>query len=128
LEFGRHERKRERLLAAFGERDRLACFGRRQRSERIGENFAGFEASGDALRHVVGDIEPGADAIDPRPFGVGEALRRRRLPQRLAEQPLPVDETLRISTAADGARQRDDPFARPFTVAAMTRLRRTPGL
>jgi hypothetical protein len=58
LEFGRHERKRKRLLAAFGTGDRLSGLGARERSERGIDDPAEVDALGQASRDVVGDVEP----------------------------------------------------------------------
>src|SRR6202011_26171 len=52
LEFGRHEKKHERLRPALGAGDRLARFGRGEGAERGGQRRLRLDLVGDALGEI----------------------------------------------------------------------------
>src|SRR6185312_14443685 len=92
LEFGRHQQQRQRLRPAFGAANRFARLIGGKRSECLIRERVRFGAGiADQAADLVGDIEALGEAVDPGGAIVGEALRRRRPPQRLAEQILRVD-------------------------------------
>src|SRR5215212_11701928 len=118
LEFRRHHQQRQRLLAALGLAYGLSRFRRCERAERGFEHHLGIDTILHPLRIEVGDVEALGEPIDPGCLVIGEALRRRRPPQRLAELSLRANHTDRIAPHAGRAPHRHDPLARTFELAA----------
>ena len=88
----------------------------RRRTPRIGR------AAGHAVRKLIGDVEPLRQAVEPGGVVVGKALRRRRPPQRLAEQVVRLHHRSDVGRPAPMARSaRRDPFARPLEPCARRR-------
>ena len=97
-----------------------ARLGRGQRAERRRRPAPADRAVADALGELVGDVEPLRQPVEPGRFVVGEALRRRRPPQRLAQQRCAPAACARYRAARrrSSAQRRHDPFARPLELGA----------
>ena len=101
-------------------RDGVARLGRGEGTEAGIDQRQRIHGGGDPRGKLIGDVEPAWHAVDPGRFRIGIAVRRRRPPQRLAEQALgaqhPADGIVRLH--AGQAKHRDQPSRRNFKLAA----------
>ena len=90
-EFRRHHQQRERLRAALRPRDRSRVSVEASGPRPLSSSASGSVSGGKAAGKFIGDVQPMRHAVDPRRFGIGKAVRRRRPPQRLAQRSLRAD-------------------------------------
>ena len=92
--------------------DRFPGLSRGDRANRrLGDGLR-VELLGNSLGKSVGDVEPLRQTIQPGGIVVGKALRRRRPPQRLAQQVQPANNPLDIALLPRCAQSADNPFGR----------------
>ena len=92
-------------------------------AERGLEQRLGLGGRRRRARRAVGDVEALRQAVDPGGLLVGIAVRRRRTPQRLAEQACASSGRRGLGRNAERAPGRDQPLARPLELLRRRRPR-----